>query len=78
MSETTKLKVPLKVNEKAFAQAVNDAVKKPSTEEDIPILKMSEPIQKWLRQNKNPYTKVVISDSGVEVISTEQWIPYKD
>ncbi len=39
------------------------------------VKQMSKPIQEWLRHNANPYTNVVISDSGIKIMTVDEWIP---
>ena len=70
--------LPVYAIDDTLASALFQPEDEDDEQDDNLLLKMSEPIQKWLRQNKNPYVKVVISADGTEVISTDQWIPSKD
>lgn len=40
------------------------------------INKISEPLRKYLEENHDPYTEIVVSQDGVKVVKTVIGIPY--
>lgn len=41
------------------------------------IIEHASAISAWLKENVNPHTAVVITDSGVKVVADEAYVPFK-
>ena len=39
--------------------------------------KLSKPLIEYIEKNYNPYTKIEITQNGIEILATERFIPNK-